>query len=266
VEGDQRVNFARATQLTSIADGRFGAQLQPGWDAFGGITNGGYLLALAANAAMTVTDREDPISVTAHYLGPGRSGTDVEISTRILKKGRLFGTASVDLTTDGAPTISVLATCGSAPNVGVDIGLPDLPPPSDCRLVEPGDPLPPPMVGRVETRIHPDDDFVAGGPTGIARLRGWFRLLDGEPLSSLAVVLATDTWPPPLFAARGPMGWIATVELTVQIRSRPQGEWLACVFDNNIVSGGIVSWDGTITDETGRLVATCRQLALMPRG
>ena len=55
------------------------------------------------------------------------------------------------------------------------------------------------------------------------------------------------------------------MELTVQIKSRPQGEWLACVFANNVVTGGTVSWDGTITDEQGRLVAMSRQLALMPR-
>ena len=70
---------------------------------------------------------------------------------------------------------------------------------------------------------------------------------------------------PPIVAANGVAGWIATVELSVQIRSRPQGEWLACLFDNNVIAGGSVSWDGTITDEWGRLVATCRQLALMPR-
>lgn len=259
------MKFAEATRLTARGSRQFTAHLQPGWDAFGGIANGGYLLALAAKAAVDVTEREDPISVTAHYLGPGRSGADVDLDTRILKAGRQFGTAAVDMTSEGTPIISALASCGTAPVETIDIGSPDLPPPDDCVLVVPGDPLPPPMTGQIDTRLHPDDAFTVNGPTGHARLRGWFRLLDDEPLSTLVALLATDTWPPPLFAANGPMGWIATVELTVQIRSRPQGEWLACVFDQNTITGDIVSWDGTLTDETGRLVATCRQLALMPR-
>lgn len=259
------MRFAEATDLQDLGDGRFSAHLAPRWDAFGGVANGGYLLALAAKAAVIATNREDPISVTAHYLGPGRSGTDIELATHVLKSGRQFGTARVDVTTDGSPTIAVLATCGTAPDDGTHVGPPDLPAPEDCPLVVPGDPLPPPMTGQIETRIHPDDAFMIRGPSGHARLRGWFRLLDREPLSTLAAVLATDTWPPPLFAAHGPMGWIATVELTVQIRSRPQGEWLACSFDRNIISGQTVTWDGTITDEAGLLVATCRQIALTPR-
>jgi len=259
------VRFAEATALTHLGDGRFSAHLQPGWDAFGGVANGGYVLALAAKAAVAATERQDPISVTAHYLGPGRSGTDVIMSTRVVKNGRQFSVAQVDMTSAVSLTISAPATCGDAIDDGPPTGLPDLPTPAACVPIVPGDPLPPPMAGQIETRMHPDDAAFVERPTGRARLRGWFRLLDGEPLSTLAAILATDTWPPPLFVAQGPTGWIATLALTVHIRSRPRADWLACVFDRNVISGGTVSWDGTITDESGRLVATCRQLALLPR-
>lgn len=259
------MSFAEATSLTDTGEGRFSARLEPEWDAFGGIANGGYLLALAAKAAVTITGREDPITVTAHYLGQGRTGSEVDIHTRTLKAGRQFGVASVDMTHAGSPVLAALATCGSAPERGIRLELPDLPPPADCPLVVPGDPLPPPMTGQVETRLHPDDAFTVTGPTGHARLRGWFKLLNGEPLTTLSAVLATDTWPPPLFVSEGPTGWFPTLELTVQIRSRPQGEWLACDFGRNLVGDGLVSWDGTITDEGGVLVATCRQLCLMAR-
>ena len=259
------MRFAEATALSELGDGRFSAHLQPGWDAFGGVANGGYVLALAAKAAVVATGRQDPISVTAHYIGPGRSGSDVTISTRVVKNGRQFSVAHVDMTCADSLTISALATCGDAAEEGPLADFPDLPPPDACVPVVPGDPLPPPMVGQIETRLHPDDAAFLQRPTGRAGLRGWFRLLDGEPLSTLAAILATDTWPPPLFIAEGPTGWIATLELTVHIRSHPRTDWLACVFDRNVVSGGTVSWDGTIADERGRLVATCRQLALLPR-
>lgn len=258
------MRFAEATRLESPDGTRFDAYLQPGWDAFG-VANGGYLLALAARAAVTAAGRTDPLTVTAHYVGPGRTGTDVRLDTRMVRDGRNLATVAVDMTADGSPILAAVVTCGTVSDVDIMHGPPDLPPPEACELVVPGDPLPPPMTAHVETRLHPDDDFRTRGPTGHARMRGWFRLLDGEPISSLAAVLATDTWPPPLFAAHGPSGWIATIELTVQVRSRPRGEWLACSFGNTIVSDRTVSWDGLITDEAGRLVATCRQLALLPR-
>ena len=186
------MRFSEATELAERGDGRFSAHLAPGWDAFGA-ANGGYLLTLAAKAAVVATSREDPITVTAHYLGPGRSGSAVDIATRVLKAGRQFGTAAVDITSHDAPTISALVTCGMAGTTGIDVGAPDLPPPADCLLLVPGDPLPPPMSSKVETRIHPDDAFMVRGPTGHARVRGWFRLLDDEPLTTLAALLATDT-------------------------------------------------------------------------
>ena len=97
-------------------------------------------------------------------------------------------------------------------------------------------------------------------------MRGWFRLRDGEPIDTVALVLAVDAFPPTVFNARLPVAWTPTVELTAHVRSRPSPGWLRCAFTTRCVTGGFLEEDGVLWDDTGTLVAQSRQLALIPRG
>ena len=148
----------------------------------------------------------------------------------------------------------------------VEAAPPDLPPPDACVAVEPSETFPPPFMGRVELRLHPDDaGFATGAPSGEPRVRGWFRLRDGEPIDTVGLVLAVDAFPPTAFNARLPVAWTPTVELTAHVRARPAPGWLRCTFTTRFVTGGFLEEDGEIWDDTGRLVAQSRQLALIPR-
>ena len=132
--------------------------------------------------------------------------------------------------------------------------------------MEPGETFPPPFMGRVELRLHPDDaGFATGAPSGEPRVRGRFRLRDGEPIDTIGLVLAVDAFPPTAFNAQLPVAWTPTVELTAHVRARPAPGWLRCVFTTRFVTGGFLEEDGEIWDDTGRLVAQSRQLALIPR-
>jgi acyl-CoA thioesterase len=53
--------------------------------------------------------------------------------------------------------------------------------------------------------------------------------------------------------------------MTTQVRAAPADGWLRCQFTTRFVSGGLLEEDGEIWDESGRLVALSRQLALVPR-
>jgi hypothetical protein len=148
----------------------------------------------------------------------------------------------------------------------VDASPPDLPPPEECSALEPAEPFPPTFMARVDLRLHPDDaGFSSGDPSGEPRVRGWFRLRGGEPIDTIGLVLAVDSFPPTIFNARLPVGWTPTVELTAHIRARPEPGWLRCAFTTRFVTGGFLEEDGEVWDATGRLVAQSRQLALVPR-
>lgn len=264
------MSFAEATAVHHDTGGRFVARIADGWDIAGN-ANGGYLLSIAGRALADATGRPDPISLTVHYLAPGPAGP-VSIDTEVLRTGRRFATATAQLHGADRQLLSVLGTFGDlstpdpeAPTV-VDGGPPDLPAPEDCPAVAPGDVFPPPFMGKVDLRLHPDDGrFLEGTRSGSARIRGWFRLADGEPLDTVALLTAADALPPTVFNLDLPIAWVPTLELTAHVRRRPAPGWLAVAVRTRFVDAGFLEVDGEFWDAAGSLVAQSRQLALVPR-
>lgn len=264
-------------------------EVQPHWDIFD-IANGGYLMAIAARAMSEAAGGRLPVSVNAHFTRPVSAGP-VGVSVGTIKEGRTFSTMRATVSTmttsrapsstyestsareNGGGSLTLLGTFAEPTALGDDVvymkGEPTtMPPPDGCiRAVPRGDaPLPPPLVAQFEERIHPEDALVlAGKPSGVARIRGWFRLHDGEPLDRFTPLLVADAFPPAVFNAGLPLAWTPTLEMTTHIRSTPSTEWLRCIFTTRFVTDGFLEEDGEIWDENGRLVALSRQLALVPR-
>ena len=242
--------------------------IAPGWDIAAN-ANGGYLLAIAARALSAALDRPDPVTISAHYLSPGRPGR-VTIRTQVIKQGRSLGSGTAVLLSDGRPVLSCIGTFGeltaTAEPQAMDHAPPVMPDPDDCLPVVATSTFPPPFMGKVELRLHPEDgQFLQGDHSGQALMRGWFRLRDNEPADTIALLCAVDAFPPTAFNAGLPMAWTPTIELTVHVRARPEPGWLRCMFATHFVTGGFLEEDGEIWDPAGRLVAQSRQLALVPR-
>lgn len=262
------MSFEDATRVTPLGDGRYEATIAEGWDIVGN-ANGGYLLAIAARAITDALGKPDPLTTTGHYLKPGRPGpVTVEVLTH--RNGKRHGTATATVLAGGEP---LLVALGSATDLGqadgpeqVDDVPPAIPDPDDCLAVVPTETFPPPFMGKVELRLHPDDaGFAAGHKSGHPRMRGWFRLRDGEAIDTHALVLATDAFPPTVFNADLPVAWTPTVELTAHVRARPTSGWLRCSFATRFITGGYLEADGEIWNSDGHLIAQSRQLALVPR-
>jgi acyl-CoA thioesterase len=243
-------------------------RIEEGWDIAGN-ANGGYLLAIAGRAISHATGLPDLVTVTGHFLAPGRPG-EVGIDVAVHRAGRRHATATATLHADGRPLLVALGTTTSiddalGPEL-VDADIPTVPSPEDCVAIEPTDGFPPPFMGRVELRLHPEDvGFSTGSRSGRPVVRGWFRLRDGEVIDSHGLVLAVDAFPPTIFNAHLPVAWTPTVELTAHLRARPSDGWLRCAFRTRFVSGGYLEADGEIWDSGHHLVAQSRQLALVPR-
>ena len=269
---------ATAATVRDGGSGTYDATVHPGWD-IGGNANGGYLLAIAARAMAGAAGRPDPVTITAHYLNPGKPGP-LEVHTEVVKGGKRFTTVRATMT-DAAekPIITVLGTFGDLDPAGADdwptlvqSAPPDLPPVEACprmaRAPVNGEAAvqPPDFVSSIQLHLHPDDaGFASGRKSGEMRVRGWFALRDDEAIGTIGLLTAVDAFPPTIFNVDLPVAWVPTVELTAHVRARPAPGWLRCAFTTRFVSGGFIEEDGEVWDETGTLVAQSRQLALLPR-
>ena len=258
------MSFAEASAVHQLGDERYAAEIEPGWD-IAGTANGGYLMAIAARAASEVAGGRIPVTLTAHFLSPGKPGP-VRIDTRLEKRGRRFTTVTARLSDSNRTLMTLLGSYAASPPQPsgverIDAGPPDIPPPDQCIPIEPTETFPPPFMGKVELRIHPED---AAFGSGTPRFRGWFRLRDAEAIDSFGMIVAVDAFPPTIFNARLPVAWTPTLELTAHLRGRPEPGWLRCEFTTRFITGGLLEEDLEVWDSTGRLVAQSRQLALLP--
>jgi acyl-coenzyme A thioesterase PaaI-like protein len=262
--------FAAATAVRRAEGGGVTAVLDPGWDVGGNVLNGGYLLAVAARAAVLDSPHPHPVALAASYLratGPGPVTLDVLPGPA----GRTLAHATVTLRGPDGPSLAVQATTAT---LGDDAPLWCAPPP-DAAPVErclasdgtvAGRPTK--EVGlrhRVETRLDPATaGWLDGRPSGEPVLRAWVRLADGAEPDPFSLVLFADVLPPTSWAM-GRYGWAPTVQLQVLVRALPAPGWCLVEARANEVAGGWLDEDYRIWDATGRLVAQSRQLARVPR-
>lgn len=246
----------------------FNGQVQAAWN-IGANPNGGYLLALAAQAMRQRTPAHpDPLSISVHYLRPGLSGAPCRIDTRLLRSGRTLGTVQATLVQDGSARLELLAAMGdlgepdaAAPPL-LTMPRPDIPPPQACLTRSaPAQGVGLPILQRLDVRLHPED--AVPGAAGRARLRGWIRFIDGREPDALACLLMADAFPPAVFSLLGMVGWVPTLELTVHLRRRPSPGWMLGQFWSHDLSDGRVIEDGALWDADGNLVVQSRQLALV---
>ncbi len=275
-------NFANVTAVEQTSPGQYSGRIEAGWD-IAGVPNGGYVLAIAGRAMAESVGRP-PLTVTAHYLAPAVPGP-CSVQVEPVRVGKRLAVLTGSMEQDGRELIQILGTFGEGSDTDpklVDGQPPELPPYEDCTTARPvhrrpaGRPRPgmsfatgaevPAFYDRLAIRWRPGDDgFLRGRPSGKAEIAGWFAFSDGAPVDAIGLLLAADSFAPPVFNVGIGPGWVPTLELTVHIRARPAPGPVRCVFRTRYAQGGMLSEDGELWDSAGVLVAQSRQLALTPR-
>jgi acyl-CoA thioesterase len=256
--------FAAATAVRRRdASTTYDVELDAGW-SIGGKPNGGYLLAVMANAALDAVERPHALATSGHFLRPP-SGGPAEVRVEVMKTGRTVSTARATLWQDERACLDVLVTAGELPKDEPEhVGFPQpaMPPPEECRARQQGD-IVVELLDHVDVRLVPDTvpfprERVEGAEPVV---RGWMQFHDGADADALALLLAVDVCPPTVFHL-GRMGWAPTVELTCLLRREPAPGWLAFEARATMLAGGWFDEEATVWDSTGALVAQSRQLAL----
>jgi len=262
--------FDRAIALTTDDGLTFAGEIEDGWD-INGNANGGYLLALAAKAMRDASGRPDPLTITAHYLAPGKAGP-ITVATDVVKGGRQLVTMTGSLRSPDRELLRVIGSFGDIATMSggftyVASTPPELPPREECVLRDKHTGIVTvALMNRLRVWIRPEDAlFQQGERSGRATIEGWLEFTDGRPIDSLALLLVVDAFPPPVFNIDIPPGWVPTVELTVHIRAAAAPGPLMCRFHTDLVQNGFLQEDSEVWDSSGTLVAQSRQLAMLPR-
>jgi acyl-CoA thioesterase len=260
--------FDRDTQVSLVAPGVYGANVDRGWWVARG-PNGGFVAALLVRAMEHAVG--DPArrlrSVTIHYVRPPAEGP-TRIETRVERVGGSLTTMSARLLQGDSLQALALAAFSrprETPSfhhaVMPEVAPPEaLPPRGEARV---------PIHERYEQRwaIGPRD--FDGARSREAATGGWIRLAEGtRPLDAALLAAYADAWPPSVFASSElptMLGGVPTVDLTVHIRATLPlpDDFVLVAFRTREVSGGFLEEDGEIWSRDGRLLAHSRQLGVV---
>jgi len=255
--------FEHETAVVEIGPLRYAGELHRGW-RIGKVPNGGYVLAICGRALRDALPHRDPLAVNAFYLAPTRLGP-VECEVEILRRGRNTSHAMARLYQDGELKVQVTAAYTELKSLrGEDWAaekVPDLPAMADC-FAHQGSELE--FHQRVDLRLaHGSGVFDDTGPDRSGEFSGYMQHRDGAPPDPLSLLMFADAFPPPAFNVFGVIGWVPTVELSVQVRAHPAPGPLRSRLYSRFMTRGVIEEDGEYWDSAGNLVALSRQTALV---
>jgi acyl-CoA thioesterase len=265
-------DFDTATAVRRGEGDVFLADLDPTWQVGGGILNGGYLLSVAAQAAVQDSPHPHPVAMSASYVRTTAADT-VQLQVTPGATGRTLAHSLVTLSdAAGRPSLTVqatTATLGSEEPEYADAPMPVMPPPEECvdmaARLNPDPSKRPGLSRHVDSRLDPATaGWTVGEPSDEPVIRAWVRFVDGRPADPLALLTFADVLPPLGFVI-GHRGWAPTVQLQVLVRGLPAPGWCLAETSARQIAGGWLDEDCSIWDSTGRLVAQARQLARMSR-
>jgi acyl-coenzyme A thioesterase PaaI-like protein len=241
-------------------------ELDPNWTITGHL-NGGYLMAVIAEAASSALDSAPPLTVSAHFLAPARGGGPAEVEVEVVRRGRL-STARVTLSRGGATLVDGVVTAGS-PRLSeplLDRAAPsDLPPWEECPDAgAAGEALGMELLRHLELRVHPAvASALSGGPAREhAEMSGWVAYRDGRPVDTLLTLAAWDVLPPAPWAAHV-WGGLPTVSAQAVFYPVDVAGPLLLEARCDTLRDGIADETARVWDSTGRLVCAARQTAIL---
>jgi hypothetical protein len=254
--------FDEDISVQKLASGKFKASVTANW-SINNNPNGGYLMALLANAMMHDAVKTATPIITANFLSRTEPG-EAEIHLERMAQSTHFDRFQASLVQDGKERIRSLGTFAKE-NSDVaerhyEKGEPEIARLDDCVII----PEIPnySLFSWMDVRLDPScAGWMTGSVAEKSEIRGWIRFKEERPFDSLSIFLIIDSFPPPVLASHGIVAWVPSIEFSVNIRNVPKTKWLKGVFRTCFVDSGILEEDGEIWDGNGGLVAISRQIA-----
>jgi acyl-CoA thioesterase len=253
--------FIDETAVAPLAENIWRGHLHKGWRIVG-VPNGGYVMAVAARALAQALPHPDPLTVTAYYMAPTEAGpVDCHVEPLIAGRGTSFGAAKLYQQDQLKVHVSAAYTtlerlqgenwqADSRPEI---LAWEDCPSRGNTKLE---------FRERVDIRLAEGGEvFKKQPPSGRGEFVGWVRHTDGSDTDLMSLLMFADAFPPPVISVYGLIGWVPTIELTVQLRAHPAPGPVQVRLSSRYLTNGIVEEDGEYWDSAGQLVALSRQTA-----
>lgn len=262
-------DLAADTDVTSVEPGRYRADLSPDWEIWG--PNGGYLASVAMRAAGHATGRARPASISAHFVGAGRSGP-VDITVEVNRATRVATSVTVRLTQDERPWLvaTVWGVDGDLDRLVhatddsmLDVAAPDELPSTTELAGDDGGP-PHAFWGNVDVRPLTWIDDWHNRESSAPVITSWYRF---EPTATSddpwvdacrsLILIDLDGWPA---AGRPHVGEIDVYAPTIEVTARFVGDtrdepWLLGHAEAPVADHGLVGATARLYDSRRRLVA-----------
>lgn len=246
----------------SLDPGRLKARVSPSW-GINGNPNGGYLMALLANAMLQGKETYEAHLITANFVARSEPG-DAELLVERMAESGKFDRFQCRMIQGEQERIRAFGTFAKASGESLskryERSQPDFAPVEQCVAI----PEIPnySLYSEMEVRLDPAcAGWMTGAVSNESLMKGWIRFRDSRPPDLFATLLMIDSFPPAVLASRGLVAWVPTIEFSVNVLQIPDCEWLKGCFKTNYIHNGLLEEDGEMWDERGELVAISRQIA-----
>ena len=254
--------FDKDIELTPGEADQFVGIITPNW-SINKVPNGGYLMAIVANAMLQASQVKSTPIVTANFLSrcePGEATIDIER----MSHSRQFERFEARLQQNGQEKIRAFGTFADEKNECIldryQATLLDVAELSQCIPI-------PEMPGftifnHLDIRLDPAcTGWFEGKLSDRSEMKGWIRFKDGRSYDVPSILLVADSFPPAVLSSQGMVAWVPTLEYSVSFRNQPATEWLKCIFRTRYITCGLLEEDGEIWDQDDNLIAISRQIA-----
>lgn len=253
---DRDINFEAADA------GTFKGNITDEW-SINGNPNGGYLLAAMLSSMKKCTDKTHAAIITANYISKTLI-SDAEIKVENISEGRFFNRLQAGLYQDGKEKIRAWGTFSEESDCPgekrYESEEPALAPLDKCITIPEMGPYT--LFRNMEVRLDPEcAEWFSGKLSSVSVHKGWVRFKDERPHDITGLIIMADAFPPPVLSSHGPVAWVPTIELSINIRKIPQSTWLKGFFRSRFITCGLVEEDGEMWDESGELVLISRQIS-----
>jgi len=254
--------FDRDVSVVEQSTGLFKATVTNNWSVNGN-PNGGYLMALIANAMIRCAVKAATPIITANFLSRAEPD-EAEIRAERIYQSTQFDRIQASLFQRGRERIHALGTFATEISGNTERHYekshPDVARLEDCVAM----PEMPnyTIFNQMDVRLDPScTGWMTGSVTEKSEIKGWIKFKDDRPWDTLSTILAIDCFPPPILASQGMVAWVPSIEMSLNIRNLPETDWLKGIFRTCFMDNGILEEDGELWDAHGILVAISRQFA-----